>query len=107
MSLVYVLNTNDEEEEGEEEDESEERDGDKENSKKKRQKREEEGEKNEVRFSRTISNSGASDYKIDNKTVTFEEYAEKLKQFGILVKARNFWFFKATSKPSRRNRRKI
>ena len=95
VSLVYVLNTNDEEEEEEEEDESEERDGDKENSKKKkRQKRgEEEGEKNEVRFSRTISNSGASDYKIDNKTVTFEEYAEKLKQFGILVKARNFLVF--------------
>lgn len=94
VSLVYVLNTNDEEKE-EEEDESEERDGDKENSKKKkRQKRgEEEGEKNEVRFSRTISNSGASDYKIDNKTVTFEEYAEKLKQFGILVKARNFLVF--------------
>ena len=89
VSLVYVLNTNDEEEEEEEEDESEERHEDKENSKKtKRQKRgEEEGEKNEVRFSRTISNSGASDYKIDNKTVTFEEYAEKLKQFGILVKA--------------------
>ena len=95
VSLVYVLNTNDEEEKEEEEDESEERDGDKENSKKKkRQKRgEEEGEKNEVRFSRTISNSGASDYKIDNKTVTFEEYAEKLKQFGILVKARNFLVF--------------
>lgn len=95
VSLVYVLNTNDEEEEEEEEDESEEQDGDKENSKKKkRQKRgEEEGEKNEVRFSRTISNSGASDYKIDNKTVTFEEYAEKLKQFGILVKARNFLVF--------------
>lgn len=95
VSLVYVLNTNDEEEEEEEEDESEGRDGDKENSKKKkRQKRgEEEGEKNEVRFSRTISNSGASDYKIDNKTVTFEEYAEKLKQFGILVKARNFLVF--------------
>ena len=95
VSLVYVLNTNDEDDEEEEEDESEERDGDKENSKKKkRQKRgEEEGEKNEVRFSRTISNSGASDYKIDNKTVTFEEYAEKLKQFGILVKARNFLVF--------------
>ena len=95
VSLVYVLNTNYEDDEGEEEDESEERDGDKENSKKKkRQKRgEEEGEKNEVRFSRTISNSGASDYKIDNKTVTFEEYAEKLKQFGILVKARNFLVF--------------
>jgi structural maintenance of chromosome 1 len=95
VSLVYVLNTNDEEEEEEEEDESEERHEDKENSKKtKRQKRgEEEGEKNEVRFSRTISNSGASDYKIDNKTVTFEEYAEKLKQFGILVKARNFLVF--------------
>ena len=94
VSLVYVLNTNDEDDEGEEEDESEERYGDKENSKKQRQKRgEEEGEKNEVRFSRTISNSGASDYKIDNKTVTFEEYAEKLKQFGILVKARNFLVF--------------
>ena len=93
VSLVYVLNTNDEDDEGEEEDKREEREGDKENSKKKRQKREEEGEKNEVRFSRTISNSGASDYKIDNKTVTFEEYAEKLKQFGILVKARNFLVF--------------
>ena len=93
VSLVYVLNTNDEEEEEEEEDESEERDGDKENSKKKKRQKRGEEEKNEVRFSRTISNSGASDYKIDNKTVTFEEYAEKLKQFGILVKARNFLVF--------------
>ena len=46
-----------------------------------------------MRFSRTISNSGSSDYKIDNKTVTFDQYADKLKQFGILVKARNFLVF--------------
>jgi structural maintenance of chromosome 1 len=97
VSLIYVLNDEDEDDEDEEEEEEEE-EGEKENPQKSSsgmppKKKSKRAEKTEVRFSRTISNSGSSDYKIDNKTVTFEEYADKLKQFGILVKARNFLVF--------------
>ena len=100
VSLVYVLNTNDEDDEGEEEDESEERDGDKENSKKKRQKREEE-ERGTV-FAHDIQLALST--KIDNKTVTLEEY--EVEMFGILVKARNFGF-QGDIEAVARNRRKI
>ena len=47
----------------------------------------------EVRFQRNIANSGQSEYRIDGKVVTFEQYAERLKEFGILIKARNFLVF--------------
>ena len=99
VSLIYVLNDDeDDDDEEDDEDEEEEEEGEKENPKKSSsglppKKKSKRAEKTEVRFSRTISNSGSSDYKIDNKTVTFEEYADKLKQFGILVKARNFLVF--------------
>ena len=86
VSLIYALNENGEDEEDDEEEDEEEEE---ENPSNKKQKK----ERKEVRFSRTISNSGSSDYKIDNKTVTFDQYADKLKQFGILVKARNFLVF--------------
>ena len=87
VSLIYALNENGDEEE--EDDEEEDEEEEEENPSNKKQKK----ERKEVRFSRTISNSGSSDYKIDNKTVTFDQYADKLKQFGILVKARNFLVF--------------
>eukprot|EP00191_Tetraselmis_sp_GSL018_P007317 CAMPEP_0177607594 /NCGR_PEP_ID=MMETSP0419_2-20121207/18007_1 /TAXON_ID=582737 /ORGANISM="Tetraselmis sp., Strain GSL018" /LENGTH=1227 /DNA_ID=CAMNT_0019102199 /DNA_START=146 /DNA_END=3830 /DNA_ORIENTATION=+ len=50
-----------------------------------------------VEFSRHIVPSGtegfSSQYKINGETVSWEAYNEKLKGFGILVKARNFLVF--------------
>jgi structural maintenance of chromosome 1 len=48
-----------------------------------------EGEQ-EVQFRRVIEGSGATHYEIDGKRLTSEEYNERLKSYGILVKARNF-----------------
>lgn len=60
--------------------------------------RTDEGE--EVCFSRHIQPSGSdpdasfsSVYKIDDKTVTWEAYSQRLGSFGILVKVRNFLVF--------------
>ncbi|KAJ0246997.1 Structural maintenance of chromosomes protein 1 [Hirschfeldia incana] len=47
----------------------------------------------ELRFTRTITSSGGSEYRIDNRVVNWEEYNGKLKSIGILVKARNFLVF--------------
>ncbi|XP_018491893.2 structural maintenance of chromosomes protein 1 [Raphanus sativus] len=47
----------------------------------------------ELRFTRTITSSGGSEYRIDNRVVNLEEYNGKLKSIGILVKARNFLVF--------------
>ncbi|CAM8933284.1 unnamed protein product [Rhodiola kirilowii] len=47
----------------------------------------------ELRFTRTITGSGGSEYRIDNSVVTWDEYNAKLKSLGILVKARNFLVF--------------
>lgn len=54
----------------------------------------------EVTFSRVIQPGGAdpdaayqSVYKIDDRTVTWDAYAQRLGSFGILVKARNFLVF--------------
>ena len=44
-------------------------------------------------FTRTINSSGGSEYRIDGKVVNWDEYNEKLKSLGILVKARNFLVF--------------
>ena len=44
----------------------------------------------EVRFSRVIEPSGSTHYEIDGARMTAEEYNDRLKSFGILVKARNF-----------------
>ncbi|CAG7883057.1 unnamed protein product [Brassica rapa] len=47
-----------------------------------------------LRFTRTITTSGgSSEYRIDNRVVTWEEYNGKLRSIGILVKARNFLVF--------------
>ena len=51
----------------------------------------EEGE--EIFFSRHITASGTGEYRVDGRVCTAEEYAERLKTYGILVKARNFLVF--------------
>jgi structural maintenance of chromosome 1 len=44
-------------------------------------------------WQRTITNSGASDYRINNRVVTQKQYSEALEEHSILVKARNFLVF--------------
>jgi len=48
---------------------------------------------NEVKLSRSISPNGGSDYRINGKKVTYDEFDKRLKSYGILVKARNFLVF--------------
>lgn len=60
------------------------------------------GDGDEIEFSRGIVPSGSADsyqsqYKIDNRTVSWDAYNNKLKSFGILVKARNFLVFQVPS----------
>lgn len=47
----------------------------------------------EIQFTRAITSSGSSEYRIDGKSVSWEAYNDKLKSLGILVKARNFLVF--------------
>ncbi|XP_050251634.1 structural maintenance of chromosomes protein 1-like isoform X3 [Quercus robur] len=47
----------------------------------------------ELHFTRTITSSGGSEYRIDGTTVTWDVYNAKLRDLGILVKARNFLVF--------------
>lgn len=47
----------------------------------------------EIIFSRSISQIGISTYKLDRKDVTYELYDEALQKLGLLVKARNFLVF--------------
>jgi len=47
----------------------------------------------EIHFTRSITSSGVSTYRLDNKDVTFEVYETTLKEIGVLVKARNFLVF--------------
>ncbi|XP_077250735.1 structural maintenance of chromosomes protein 1-like [Tasmannia lanceolata] len=51
------------------------------------------GNGSDLQFMRTITGSGGSEYRIDGKVVTWDEYNSKLKSLGILVKARNFLVF--------------
>ena len=58
------------------------------------------GKGEEVHFSRIIAPSTASadttyqsHYKLDDKTVSWDSYNQKLESFGILVKAKNFLVF--------------
>ncbi|CAN7118014.1 unnamed protein product [Brassica rapa subsp. narinosa] len=52
-----------------------------------------EGVEELLRFTRTITTSGGSEYRIDDRVVSWEEYNGKLRSIGILVKARNFLVF--------------
>ncbi|KAJ3297255.1 Structural maintenance of chromosomes protein 1 [Borealophlyctis nickersoniae] len=47
----------------------------------------------ELKFMRSITPSGASEYKMNNKVVTFQQYTKALEKENILVKARNFLVF--------------
>eukprot|EP00899_Mesostigma_viride_P028674 jgi/Mesvir1/8992/Mv25967-RA.2 len=47
----------------------------------------------ELHFYRGISAAGVSDYKINDRAVSWDAYNDKLKSLGILVKARNFLVF--------------
>ncbi|XP_026449761.1 structural maintenance of chromosomes protein 1-like [Papaver somniferum] len=47
----------------------------------------------ELQFRRTITSAGGAEYRLDEKVVTWDEYNNKLKSLGILVKARNFLVF--------------
>ena len=47
----------------------------------------------ETLFSRSISPNGVGEYKIDDETVSFAEYEERLGEIGVILKARNFLVF--------------
>lgn len=47
----------------------------------------------ELHFTRTITGSGGSEYRINGRVVTWDDYNARLKSLGILVKARNFLVF--------------
>ncbi|PPQ70346.1 hypothetical protein CVT25_000126 [Psilocybe cyanescens] len=49
--------------------------------------------KKEWKFQRTISTTGASEYKLNNKVVTYSAYNAALISHNILVKAKNFLVF--------------
>mmetsp|Transcript_3027 Transcript_3027/g.4618 ORF Transcript_3027/g.4618 Transcript_3027/m.4618 type:complete len:1350 (+) Transcript_3027:171-4220(+) len=50
-------------------------------------------EGDEIIFSRTVSASGVSTYRLNGGEVTFQDYEEVLQKIGVLVKARNFLVF--------------
>ncbi|EMS68398.1 Structural maintenance of chromosomes protein 1A [Triticum urartu] len=47
----------------------------------------------ELHFTRTITGAGGSEYRIDGRLVTWDDYNAKLRSLVILVKARNFLVF--------------
>lgn len=47
----------------------------------------------ELFFTRLISEKGTGSYRINHQDVTFDAYQQQLKEIGILVKARNFLVF--------------
>ncbi|KAF8525826.1 condensin complex subunit SMC1 [Hysterangium stoloniferum] len=53
----------------------------------------EDGEGKEWKFQRTISTSGSSEYRLNNKVVTYQAYNHALEKQNILVKAKNFLVF--------------
>ncbi|XP_027176320.1 structural maintenance of chromosomes protein 1 [Coffea eugenioides] len=47
----------------------------------------------EFQFTRTITSAGGSEYRVNGEIVNWNDYDKKLRDFGILVKARNFLVF--------------
>ena len=47
----------------------------------------------ELRWKRTITNQGVSEYRINDRVVTAQQYNEALETENILIKARNFLVF--------------
>lgn len=52
-----------------------------------------EKEGDEISFKRTITAKGTSNYYIDNAKASWEDYNDRLAEFNILIKARNFLVF--------------
>ena len=50
-------------------------------------------EGSEIFFSRSISSSGHSNYRVNDQDVSFDKYANSLESIGVLVKVRNFLIF--------------
>ena len=44
-------------------------------------------------FTRTITGKGGSQYRLDQKVVTWDKYNAKLESLDLIVKARNFLVF--------------
>lgn len=51
----------------------------------------------ELHFTRTITGASGSEYCVDGRLVTWDDYNAKLRSLGILVKARNFLVFQVAS----------
>ena len=47
-----------------------------------------------------ITPQGTSEYRLGEAVVTAEEYNDRLKDFGVLVKARNFLVFQVRCRPA-------
>ncbi len=56
-------------------------------------------EDKEWTFQRTVTIAGTSEYKVNNKIVTYKAYNHRLERFNILVKAKNFLVFQASHIP--------
>lgn len=54
---------------------------------------EEESKGRELRFRRSINASGSSQYFVNGKAMSWDQYVEELKKINVLVKARNFLVF--------------
>lgn len=52
-----------------------------------------ESRRNMIEFSRTVTLSGSSEYRVNGKTMSLNRYNDELAKIGILVKARNFLVF--------------
>ncbi|KAI0757514.1 condensin complex subunit SMC1 [Daedaleopsis nitida] len=61
----------------------------------------EDAQRKQWKFQRTISTTGASEYKLNGKVVTYSAYNAALIQHNILVKAKNFLVFQVPKELSR------
>lgn len=50
----------------------------------------------EVSFSRTVSSTGTSTYRLDGSEVSFDAYSKALEAINIVTKARNFLVFQVS-----------
>ncbi|KAF8320442.1 hypothetical protein DL93DRAFT_1845798 [Clavulina sp. PMI_390] len=53
--------------------------------------------KQQYQFQRTISVTGASEYRLNNKVVSYQAYNATLEKHNILVKAKNFLVFQVSA----------
>lgn len=50
-------------------------------------------DESELQLMRTISATGTSEYRLNGKAVSWDDYNKRMMEMGILVKARNFLVF--------------